>query len=95
MTAPPPVAAAVGLVALVVVWGLSIPLTKLGLAETGPLTLTALRYVVAELCFVPVLAGSRLPPPGALLRMAGLGALGIGKALVLGGVILTSLPVRL
>jgi drug/metabolite transporter (DMT)-like permease len=73
-----PFGAALGLVALVVVWGLSIPLTKLALAETGPLTLTALRYVVAVLCFVVVLAGRRIPPPGALLRMAGLGALGIG-----------------
>ena len=66
------------LIALVVIWGLSIPLTKLGLTETGPLTLTALRYVVAVLCFVPVLAGRPVPPAGALLRMAGLGALGIG-----------------
>jgi drug/metabolite transporter (DMT)-like permease len=70
--------AAILLVALVLIWGLSIPLTKLGLAETGPLTLTALRYVAAVLCFVFVLAGRRAPPPGALLRMAGLGVLGIG-----------------
>lgn len=61
-----------------VVWGLSIPLTKLALAETGPLTLTALRYVAAVLCFVFVLAGNRVPPAPALMRMAGLGALGIG-----------------
>lgn len=73
-----PLGATTGLVALVVVWGLSIPLTKLGLAETGPLTLTALRYVAAVACFAGVLVGSRLPPPGALLRMAALGALGIG-----------------
>lgn len=73
-----PIGAALGLVALVVVWGLSIPLTKLALAETGPLTLTALRYVAAVLCFVSVFAGHRLPPIGALTRMAGLGALGIG-----------------
>lgn len=67
-----------GLAVLVVVWGLSIPLTKLALAETGPLTLTALRYVAAALCFLPVLAGRKLPPPAALVRMAWLGALGIG-----------------
>jgi uncharacterized membrane protein len=73
-----PFGAALGLVALVVVWGLSIPLTKLALAETGPLTLTALRYVAAVLCFVFVLAGNRVPPAPALMRMAGLGALGIG-----------------
>jgi drug/metabolite transporter (DMT)-like permease len=66
------------LVALVVVWGLSIPLTKLALAETGPLTLTALRYLAAVPCFVFVWAGSRVPAAGALVRMAGLGALGIG-----------------
>ena len=69
---------ALGLVALVVIWGLSIPLTKLALAETGPLTLTALRYAVAVLCFAGVLAGRRPPPAGALMRMAGLGVLGIG-----------------
>ncbi len=73
-----PLGTALGLVALVVIWGLSIPLTKLALAETGPLTLTALRYVAAVLCFTAVLAGNRIPPAGALMRMAGLGALGIG-----------------
>ncbi|MBR0674283.1 DMT family transporter [Neoroseomonas soli] len=73
-----PLQAALGLIALVVVWGLSIPLTKLALAETGPLTLTALRYVAAVICFAGVLAGRPVPPPRALLRMALLGALGIG-----------------
>src|SRR5690349_6165672 len=76
--APIPLGAALGLVALVVIWGLSIPLTKLALTETGPLTLTALRYMVAVLCFAFVLAGSRVPSAGALMRIAGLGALGIG-----------------
>lgn len=78
LLAPIPLGAVLGLVALVVIWGLSIPLTKLALAETGPLTLTALRYGVAVVCFVGVLAGRRAPPAGALMRMAGLGALGIG-----------------
>lgn len=73
-----PLRAALGLVALVVIWGLSIPLTKLALAETGPLTLTALRYVTAVPCFAPVFVGRRSPSAGALVRMAGLGALGIG-----------------
>jgi hypothetical protein len=45
-----PLGAALGLVALVVVWGLSIPLTKLALAETGPLTLTALRCATRRRC---------------------------------------------
>lgn len=76
-TSVPP-GAVPGLIALVVIWGLSIPLTKLALAETGPLTLTALRYLVAVLCFAFVLAGNRIPPARALVRMAGLGALGIG-----------------
>jgi drug/metabolite transporter (DMT)-like permease len=67
-----------GLLALVLVWGLSIPLTKLALAETGPLTLTALRYLAAVPCFGFVLAASRVPAAGVLARMAGLGALGIG-----------------
>jgi len=73
-----PPRAVVELIALVVIWGLSIPLTKLGLAETGPLTLTALRYAAALPCFAPVLLGRRMPPPRALVRMAAVGALGIG-----------------
>jgi drug/metabolite transporter (DMT)-like permease len=56
---------------LAVIWGGSIPLTKLGLRDFPPLTLTALRYVIAA----PFFAASgrrsafrvRLPirkPPG-------------------------------
>lgn len=63
---------------LAVMWGLSIPATKLGLITLPPLTLTALRFAVA----VPVLLffafGRRGLPWRSLARIAGLGILGIG-----------------
>lgn len=67
-----------GLALLALVWGGSIPLTKLGLRDIPPLTLTALRYLVAAPCFLWWLRGHRLPPPRACAAAAGLGLLGIG-----------------
>jgi O-acetylserine/cysteine efflux transporter len=66
------------LVVLAIVWGGSIPLTKLGLRDIPPLTLTALRFVVAAPCFAWLLRGRRLPPPRASAAAAALGLLGIG-----------------
>ena len=66
------------LLLLAIVWGGSIPLTKLGLRDIPPLTLTALRYLVAAPCFLWLLRGRRLPPPRATAAAAGLGLLGIG-----------------
>jgi O-acetylserine/cysteine efflux transporter len=65
-------------VLLAIVWGGSIPLTKLGLRDIPPLTLTALRFVVAAPCFVWLLRRRRLPPLRACAAAAGLGLLGIG-----------------
>ncbi|HLW59337.1 MAG TPA: DMT family transporter [bacterium] len=65
------------LLLLALIWGGSVPLTKLGLREIPPLTLTALRYVVAAPCFVWLLRGRPLPPPRSLAAAAGLGVLGI------------------
>lgn len=63
---------------LALLWGLSIPITKLGLITLPPLTLTALRFIIAvPLMFVFVLGKQRLPWR-ALPRMAVLGILGIG-----------------
>jgi O-acetylserine/cysteine efflux transporter len=66
------------LLLLAIVWGGSIPLTKLGLRDIPPLTLTALRYLVAAPCFLWLLRARRLPPPHACAAAAGLGLLGIG-----------------
>jgi O-acetylserine/cysteine efflux transporter len=63
---------------LAIVWGGSIPLTKLGLRDIPPLTLTALRYLTAAPCFLWLLRGRRLPPPRACAAAAGLGLLGVG-----------------
>jgi drug/metabolite transporter (DMT)-like permease len=65
-----------GMLLLAVIWGLSIPVTKLGLETLPPLTLTALRFGIA----VPLLfiLGRELLPWRALPRVAALGILGIG-----------------
>lgn len=63
---------------LALLWGLSIPITKLGLITLPPLTLTALRFIIAvPLMFVLVVGKQRLPRRE-LPRLAALGILGIG-----------------
>ena len=66
------------LIVLAVIWGGSIPLTKLGLRDFPPLTLTALRYLVAAPVFLVVLLRHPLPPARALAAAGALGVLGIG-----------------
>jgi drug/metabolite transporter (DMT)-like permease len=80
----------VALLVLAVVWGGSIPLIKLGLRDIPPLTLTALRYLVAAPCFLWLLRERPLPPPRACAATAALGLLGIGV-----GQIAQTLGVRL
>jgi drug/metabolite transporter (DMT)-like permease len=59
-------------------WGLSIPITKLGLLTLPPLTLTGLRFLIAvPLMFLLVLGKQRLPFR-AFPKVAALGILGIG-----------------
>lgn len=59
-------------------WGLSIPITKLGLLTLPPLTLTGLRFLIAvPLMFLLVLGKQRLPLR-AFPKVAALGILGIG-----------------
>ena len=65
------------LLVLAIIWGGSVPLTKLGLRDLPPLTLTALRYLVAAPFFAVFLWGRPLPPPRALAAAGGLGILGI------------------
>jgi len=63
---------------LAVMWGLSIPVTKLGLMTLPPLTLTAMRFAVATpLLFFFALSRRQLAWR-ALPRVAALGVLGIG-----------------
>ncbi len=63
---------------LAVMWGLSIPITKLGLQSLPPLTLTAIRFAVAVPLFLVLLMGRPPLPRKALWPVAGLGLLGIG-----------------
>jgi O-acetylserine/cysteine efflux transporter len=65
------------LVVLAIIWGGSVPLIKLGLRDFPPLTLTALRYLVAAPFFALFLLRRPLPPPGAVAQAAGLGVFGI------------------
>jgi drug/metabolite transporter (DMT)-like permease len=69
--------AVAALLALVVIWGASVPLTKLALRDLPPLTLTALRYLIAAPAFMVLLRGWPFPPRRALAAMGGLGLLGI------------------
>jgi drug/metabolite transporter (DMT)-like permease len=74
----PSVRSIMAMLALAVMWGLSIPITKLGLQIVPPLALTAMRFAVAvPLLFVFTVGKQRLPLR-ALMRVAALGVLGIG-----------------
>jgi drug/metabolite transporter (DMT)-like permease len=80
---------------LAVVWGLSVPATKLGLLALPPLTLTALRFAIA----VPLLLIFAMGRPqlewASLPRVAALGVLGItvGQVAQTFGVVGTSASV--
>lgn len=62
---------------LAVIWGLSIPVTKLGLVTLPPLTLTALRFFVAVPLLMIFALGRFRVPWRALPSIAALGVLGI------------------
>jgi O-acetylserine/cysteine efflux transporter len=68
---------------LALIWGGSIPVTKIGLRDFPPFTLTALRYIGAAPFFALFVAGRPLPPPRTLAALCGLGILGpvAGQAL--------------
>ncbi|MGE5203405.1 MAG: DMT family transporter [Acidobacteriota bacterium] len=63
---------------LAAIWGGSIPATKLGLRDFPPLTLTALRYLVAAPCFLVLLITRPMPPFRARLAMIAFGVVGVG-----------------
>ena len=72
-----PLTPLVGLLILCLIWGLSIPATKLGLQVFPPLMLAACRYVAAVPFFALFLIGKPLPSRRALAAMAALGVIGI------------------
>jgi len=63
---------------LAVMWGLSIPVTKLGLLTLPPLTLTTLRFAIAVPLLLLFAVGRQRLPWRALARVATLGIVGIG-----------------
>ena len=90
-----PIGALAALVVLAVIWGGSIPATKLALADMRPVTLTALRYLLAAPLCLPLLLGRPVPPRRALAAMLALGVLSaaIGQLCQVLGVSLTAASV--
>lgn len=66
------------MILLALIWGLTIPATKLGLVTMPPLTLTALRFAIALPFLVLLLVGRKRLPWRALPAVAALGIIGIG-----------------
>jgi drug/metabolite transporter (DMT)-like permease len=62
---------------LAILWGLSIPATKLGLLDLPPMTLTALRFLVATPLLMILAIGRLRVPWRALPSLAALGVMGI------------------
>jgi drug/metabolite transporter (DMT)-like permease len=62
---------------LAIMWGLSIPITKLGLETIPPLTLTAMRFLVAVPLFMILAAGRLRMPRRAVPSIIALGVMGI------------------
>jgi drug/metabolite transporter (DMT)-like permease len=62
---------------LAVIWGLSVPATKLALLDLPPLTLTALRFLVAVPLFLILAVGHLRVPWRAVPSILALGVMGI------------------
>lgn len=62
---------------LALMWGLSIPITKLGLGSVPPITLTALRFMVAVPLMMFLARRELRVPATAVLPIIGLGVMGI------------------
>lgn len=67
-----------GMLLLAVLWGLSIPITKLGLADMPPIAFTALRFTFAVPFLFLFAIGRHRIPLTALPPVAALGVVGIG-----------------
>lgn len=67
-----------GMLLLAVLWGLSIPITKLGLDSMPPITFTTLRFAFAVPFLFLFAIGRHRIPLSALPKVAALGLIGIG-----------------
>lgn len=67
-----------GMLLLAVLWGLSIPITKLGLDTMPPIAFTALRFTFAVPFLFLFAIGRHRIPLAALPKVAALGVIGIG-----------------
>jgi O-acetylserine/cysteine efflux transporter len=67
-----------GMMLLVVLWGLSIRITKLGLQSMPPIAFTALRFAFAVPFLFVFAIGRHRVPLSALPKVAALGVIGIG-----------------
>lgn len=68
---------AAAMLLLVIIWGLSIPATKLALETVPPLTLTALRFLVAVPLLLILAVGRLRVPRRAIPSIVALGVMGI------------------
>src|ERR1700730_4535214 len=82
---PAPGLALTALVLLNLMWGGSLPATKLALLSFGPFSLAAARLLLASALFVVVLrpGALRQVPLADALRMAGLGVIGFAGVQIL------------
>ena len=82
---PTPGLAVAALVLLNLMWGGSLPATKLALLSFGPFSLAAARLLLASALFVSVLrpSAARAVPLADGLRMAGLGVIGFAGVQIL------------
>jgi drug/metabolite transporter (DMT)-like permease len=73
------------LAALNLVWGGSLPATKIALEGFGPLTLATLRLLIASACFAPLVLAARSSRPRGreLVAVTGLGVIGFTGTQVL------------
>ena len=67
-----------GMLLLALLWGLSIPITKLGLEAMPPIAFTALRFAFATPFLFLFAIGRHRIPLAALPKVAALGVIGIG-----------------
>ncbi len=80
------------LTVLTLIWGVSVPMMKLGLRDLTPLALVSWRYVCAAPFFAALLVGRQLPGPKVFTALAGIAIFGLatGQILQIIGIGLTS-----
>lgn len=74
----PPFRVLAAMLALAVIWGVSVPITKYGLETIPPFTLTALRFAAAMPFLLLFIARGPRLPRSAFVQVGALGIVGVG-----------------